>query len=152
MRTTVLLLLCSLVAVPAFAQAPAPDVQWGPAPPFFQGGARFAVLQGDPTKAGVYTVRLELPDGYIIRPHFHPTDEYITVISGVFLVGMGDAVDFSHGMTVAEGGFVTAPAEAHHFASAKGVTIVQVHGQGPFAITYVKPTDDPRTVLPPKSH
>jgi quercetin dioxygenase-like cupin family protein len=150
MRTSVLLLICSLVAIPAFAQAPAQAVQWGPAPPFLAAGARFAVLQGDPSKAGVYTIRLELPDGYVIKPHFHPTDEHITVISGVFLVGMGDSVDLNAGMPVAAGGFVTAPAQAHHSAAARGVTVVQVHGDGPFVITYVKPADDPRTPKPAK--
>lgn len=148
MRTSVFLLLCSLAAVPAFAQAPTAAVPWGPAPPFLSAGARFAVMQGDPSKAAIYTIRLEFPDGYVIKPHYHPTDEHITVISGTFLVGMGDSVDFKSGMTVPAGGFVTAPAQGHHFASARGVTVVQVHGMGPFAITYVKPADDPRTAMP----
>jgi quercetin dioxygenase-like cupin family protein len=151
MRTSVMLLLCSLAAVPAVAQGPA-AVPWGPAPPFLSAGARFAVMQGDPSKAAIYTIRLEFPDGYVIKPHFHPTDEHVTVISGTFLVGMGDSVDFKSGMTVPTGGFVTAPAQAHHFASAKGVTVVQVHGMGPFAITYVKPADDPRTAMAMPAH
>ncbi len=122
----------------------APAVQWGPAPPFFPAGARFAVLQGDPSSTGEYTVRLEMPSGYTIKPHYHPTDEHVTVISGTFVVGMGDAVDAAHGQVLSAGGFITAPAQAHHFAMARGRTVVQVHGEGPFAITYVRATDDPR--------
>ncbi len=100
-------------------------VTWAPAPPFLPPGARFAVLQGDPGQAGIYTIRLELPAGYVIRPHFHPADEHITV-----------------------GGFITATAQAHHYAVARAKTVVQVHGEGPFAITYVRAADDPRAAAP----
>jgi len=31
----------------------------------------------------------------------------------------------------------------NHYAWTDGETVVQVHGQGPFAITYVNPADDP---------
>lgn len=123
---------------------PAPAVKWGPAPPFFAAGAKFAVLQGDPSSSGVYTVRLDLPAGYVIKPHYHPTDEHVTVLSGRFQVGMGDSVDTKQAMTLGPEGFITAPAQAHHFAVAARRTVVQVHGMGPFVITYVRPTDDPR--------
>ncbi len=123
-------------------------VTWAPAPPFLPPGARFAVLQGDPGQAGIYTIRLELPAGYVIRPHFHPTDEHITVLSGSFLVGMGDSLDTRHGGTLAAGGFITATAQAHHYAVARAKTVVQVHGEGPFAITYVRAADDPRAAAP----
>src|SRR6185436_9583104 len=123
------------------AQAPAPV--WGPAPPVFPAGAKFAVMQGDPSQNGLYTVRLEMPDGYRIPPHFHPTDEHVTVIQGTFLVGMGDTALVARTTALPAGGFVTAGANQHHFAFARGRTIVQVHAIGPFALTYVKPSDDP---------
>ena len=136
------------VAVLAFRAAPAPSHQqpvWGPAPAVFPAGARMAVLSGDPSKSELFTVRLEMPDGYTIAPHFHPTDEHITVIAGTFLVGMGDAIDQPHMTTLATGGFVTAGANMHHYAIARGKTVVQVHAMGPFALTYVNPKDDPQT-------
>ena len=142
MRTTTLALLPLLIAATAHAQAPA--VKWGPAPPFFPKGARFAVLQGDPGSTGVYTVRLDMPPGYTIRPHWHPTDENVTVISGALVLGMGDAVHTKGATVLPAGGFIPAKAQAHHFAVARGRTVVQVHGEGPFAITYVNPKDDPR--------
>ena len=145
--------LCLVSVAPARGQSsraatPAPAVTWAPAPPFLPPGARFAVLQGDPGQAGIYTIRLELPAGYVIRPHFHPTDEHITVLSGSFLVGMGDSLDTRHGGTLAAGGFITATAQAHHYAVARAKTVVQVHGEGPFAITYVRAADDPRAAAP----
>jgi hypothetical protein len=35
------------------------------------------------------------------------------------------------------------PAEARHYFLAKSAATFQVHGMGPFAITYVNPNDDP---------
>ncbi len=69
------------------------DVQWGAAPPVFAAGAKMAVLEGNPGKAGQYTVRLQMPDGYKIMPHWHPTVEKVTVISGEFHAGMGDELE-----------------------------------------------------------
>lgn len=140
--TAALVALLPQLAVAQVASSAA--VKWGPGPDFLPPGAEFAVLQGNPGQPGVYTIRLRLPANFRFPPHFHPTDEHVTVISGTFLVGMGDSVDLSKARTLTAGGFITAPADAHHFAAAKGVTVVQVSGEGPFAITYVKPTDDPR--------
>lgn len=143
-------LVLGVAALPhaASAQAGAPALKWGPAPPFFPAGARFAVLQGDPGQPGLYTVRLEMPAGYTIKPHTHPTDEHVTVISGTLLLAMGDVVTPASATALAAGGFITAAAGAHHWAQARGRTVVQVHGQGPFAITYVNPKDDPRNAKP----
>lgn len=118
-------------------------VKWGPAPAVFPAGAKMAVMQGDPSKADLFTVRLDMPKGYRIAPHFHPTDEHITVISGNFLVGMGDKIDARNTMSLTAGGFATAPAQKHHFAIARTHTVVQVHAIGPFQLTYVNPADDP---------
>jgi quercetin dioxygenase-like cupin family protein len=144
MRTAIFSLLLIGAASALQAQGASTDIKWGPAPPFFPQGAQFAVLQGDPSKDGVYTVRLKMPAGYFIAPHWHPTDEHVTIISGSFRLGMGDMEDSTKTMTLKSGGFITAGANMHHFARAMEPTEVQVHGMGPFAITYVNPKDDPR--------
>jgi mannose-6-phosphate isomerase-like protein (cupin superfamily) len=136
-------LLVALSAYSLRAAAQGTELKWGPAPAIFPAGAKMAVLSGDPSKPAEFTVRLDMPDGYTIAPHWHPTDEHVTVIRGTFLVGMGDKVDASKMQTLATGGFITAPAKMHHFARAKGHTIVQVHAIGPFVLTYVNPADDP---------
>jgi quercetin dioxygenase-like cupin family protein len=130
--------------LPAVVAAQAPALNWGPAPAVFPAGAKMAVLQGDPGQSALFTVRLQMPDGYRIPAHYHPTDEHITVISGTFLVGMGDTLNATRTTALPAGGFVTAPAKMNHYAIAKGATIVQVHAMGPFALTYVNPKDDPR--------
>ena len=121
-----------------------PEIKWGPAPAVFPTGAQMAVMQGDPSGTGLFTVRLRLPDGYKIPPHTHPTDEHVTVVSGSFSVGMGKTFDASKMMALSAGGFVTAPANEAHYAKSRGVTVVQVHAIGPFAMTYVNPADTPK--------
>lgn len=123
--------------------APGEDFQWGPAPAIFPAGAQMAVLQGNPGGAEMFTVRLRFPNGYRIAPHTHPTDEHVTVVSGHFLVGMGETADAKAMMTLKSGGFVTAPANHAHYAVAQGPTVVQVSAMGPFAMTYVNAADTP---------
>ena len=142
---------CVLVAASARAQeakssevvvAPL-ELKWGPAPPIFEKGASMAVVSGDPSQAAPFVVRLKIPAGYKINPHFHPTDENVTVISGTFAVGMGDTFSATGMKILPAGGFALLPAQMHHYAMAKVPTVVQVHAMGPFALTYVNPADDP---------
>ena len=80
-----------------------------------------------------------MPAGYKIPAHNHPTTEYVTVVSGAFNIGMGDKLDEQKGVALKPGGFAEAAAKMNHYAWTSGETVVQVHGQGPFAITYVNP-------------
>jgi quercetin dioxygenase-like cupin family protein len=80
-----------------------------------------------------------MPDGYKIPPHWHPTDENVTVLSGKLGAGMGDKFDPGSGEIIDAGGFVRMPREVHHFAWAKGMTLIQVSGVGPFAFHYINP-------------
>jgi anti-sigma factor ChrR (cupin superfamily) len=134
-------------AKPAMAKhvAIAPsDIKWGPAPATLPAGAQMAVLDGDPGKAGVpFVIRAKFPDGYRVAPHWHPTDENVAVLSGTFLVGVGDKFDEKSMTTLAAGGYAHMPKTMHHYASAKGETVIQVHGLGPFVVNYVNPADDP---------
>lgn len=122
--------------------APA-QLKWGPAPPAMPPGAKLAVLSGDPMKAEPFTVRLELPAGYTIAPHWHPTDEHVTVLAGAFALGMGDTLDKSAATDLPVGGYALLPAQMHHYALAKTAATVQVHAVGPFVVNYVNPADDP---------
>jgi len=103
-----------------------------------------AVLSGDPTKAGPFTVELGFPAGYKIPPHFHPTAETVTVKKGTLLVGMGDTFDASKAKPMQVGDSGSIPANAHHFAAAKVTTFITVTAMGPFAMTYVHAADDPQ--------
>ncbi len=119
------------------------EIQWMDAPPVFPAGAKMAVLQGDPNKPGPFTVRLKVGDGYKVAPHWHPTAENLTIISGTFNLGTGDTADASKTTALTAGAFATMPAKMRHFAWAKGATEVQIHSEGPFQLIYVNPKDDP---------
>ena len=125
------------------------ELKWGPAPPIFNKGLMMAVVSGDPSKEGMYVIRLKMPAGYKIMPHFHPTDENVTVLSGTFMVGMGDNLDAKTMTKLPAGGFVLLPANMHHYAMASSAATVQVHGMGPFQLTYVNPADDPSSKAAP---
>ena len=88
-----LLLLCA-AALHAQGAAPAQaaPLQWGPAPASFPAGAKMAVVSGDPSKAGTFTIQLAMPDGYRIPPHWHSGEENVTVLKGKFLIGTGETL------------------------------------------------------------
>jgi quercetin dioxygenase-like cupin family protein len=122
-----------------------PDaIQYGPAPSFVPAGAQLAVLEGNPlATAGDYTIRLKMPAGYRISPHWHPQRENVTVISGRFKVGMGDHFEESSMVTFPAGSFAYLDPDMHHYAMTVGQTVVQVHGQSPVRFNYINPDDDP---------
>jgi quercetin dioxygenase-like cupin family protein len=119
------------------------EVKWGDVPPNLPKGAKIAVLSGDPGKAGPFVGRLMMPAGYKIAPHYHSTDEELTIISGTFYLAEGDKLDEKNAHAMKAGGFHHLPAKTHHFAFAKGPTVVQINAMGPFDIVYLNPDDDP---------
>ena len=122
-----------------------PDkIKWQDGPAALPPGARFAVFEGDPAKEGLVTMRVWLPDGYQVPPHIHPNTERVTVISGTFNLGMGDKFDKALTQPMPAGTFGFWPAGMKHFAWARGETVIQLHGPGPWKIEYLNPADDPR--------
>jgi quercetin dioxygenase-like cupin family protein len=120
------------------------NLKWQDGPPSLPPGAKFVVLEGDPSKAGPFIFRVKLPDGYKVPPHTHPKRERMTVLSGTLYLGVGETFDSGQGKELPAGTYGTWPAGMKHFAWVKGETVLQVHGEGPWIITYVNPADDPR--------
>jgi hypothetical protein len=148
-----LLLGVFAASTPAFAQethviVPPEKVQWAPAPPFLPPGAQITVLEGNPGAKGPVTLRLKLPANYVIPPHWHSMAERVTVLSGTFNIGMADTIDRAASTALGTGGFVTLPANMHHYAWVKQPTVVQVSLEGPFDIFYVHASDDPQKATP----
>ena len=110
-------------------------------------GVEFGPVYGNCNKAGAPCVfQLRFADGGKFPPHWHPVDEHVTVLSGTFSAGMGDTYDESKMVSLPAGSYVLMPKMMHHFAGAKGGTVlVQVAGVGPFKINFVNPADDPKT-------
>jgi quercetin dioxygenase-like cupin family protein len=142
-------LVALLVSLPVLAQQHAhtismPETLKWVEPPVLP-GARLAVVQGDPSKEGLFVYRLRMPANYKIPPHYHKAAENVTVLSGVFYIGVGEKFDPKAGHELPVGGFAAIPPDHAHFAWAGGQeTVVQVHGVGPSDLRFVDPADDPR--------
>ena len=144
------LMLSTLIAFPVLAQQhphsiSMPETLKWVEPPVLP-GARLAVVQGDPSKEGLFVYRLKMPANYKIPPHYHKASENVTVLTGEFFIGVGEKFDQGAGQGLPVGGFVAIPPNHAHFAWAGGQeTVVQVHGVGPSDLRFVNPADDPRT-------
>jgi quercetin dioxygenase-like cupin family protein len=117
---------------------------WTDGPASLPKGTKAAVIEGDPSKPGPFTMRLKLPANYKIPPHWHPGVEHVTVLSGSFYMGLGDVYDESKARKLPVGGFAMMAIGTRHFALTKEESVLQLHGVGPWGITYVNPADDPR--------
>jgi ChrR-like protein with cupin domain len=147
------MVMCLALLVPVAAQAddtgakwnlqdPA-NIQWKPAeslPP----GAMVAILDGDPSKEGFFTMRLKMPDGYKVPPHWHTKQERVTVLQGVLNLAHGGDFDPKETKALPAGTYSSMPPKMTHFAFMTGETILQLSTMGPWTITYVHPEDDPR--------
>jgi quercetin dioxygenase-like cupin family protein len=141
-------LLAAAVLVPvAFAQAPAhqmytaKDLKWQDTPSL--PGAKISVLEGPMNEAKPFIARIKMPANFKIAPHWHPAIEHVTVISGAFAMGTGEKWDDKAMHTLAPGDVMIMQPKTPHYAMAKGETVVQVHGVGPWSVNYVNPADDP---------
>ena len=108
-----------------------------------EGGSQ-AVVLGDPSKAGLYVVRITFAPGRGSRPHFHSQDRYVTVIRGTWWVALGpdsDVYDPSKMVPMKPGSFVFHPANGHHYDGAKEEEVtVQIIGMGPVTTTQLMQT------------
>lgn len=141
----VALWLTVVAAVPAGAQmavVKSEDVQWGTNPVI--PGAKIAILHGNPGQPGPFVYRIWLPADYSVAPHRHPVTENVTVLWGILHVGMGDKLERDKTMAFTAGSFFSMPADHAHYIWNKEETLIQIHGVGPTAITFVDPADDPR--------
>lgn len=107
-------------------------------------GAKIAVIEGPMNETVPFTVRIKFPANYSLPAHWHPTIERVTVLSGTFHVGMGDKLDRQKTTPLGAGDLIIIQPKTNHFAWTKEEAIVQLHGTGPWGITYINPADDPR--------
>ncbi|HEX2896449.1 MAG TPA: cupin domain-containing protein, partial [candidate division Zixibacteria bacterium] len=131
---------------PAHVMMTDADLTWTEGPKSLPAGAKMAVLEGDPTKAGLFTLRFKLPANYKVPAHWHPADEHVTVLAGSFSMGLGEKFDEKALKELPIAGFAVMPTGVRHFAWSKDGATIQLHGMGPWGINYVNSADDPRTM------
>lgn len=122
------------------------EIQWMQAPASLEPDLKIAVLEGNPSESGVFTLRIKMPDGSFISPHWHPNVERVTVLEGTFLMGSGEEMNKEMTDRLSSGAYTSMPPGMVHFAFADGETIIQLTSVGPWEINYVNPDEhDPRT-------
>jgi len=119
------------------------DLKWQDVPTL-PPGAKIAVIEGKMSEAGPITARVKLPANYRIPPHFHQTDERVTVLSGTVNIGMGDKFDAQKTTAMKPGTVLLMPPRMHHFAWTTEEAIFQLNVTGPWTVTFLDPADDPR--------
>src|ERR1700692_4353499 len=120
------------------------DINWKPFAAF-PPSVRLAVVVGQPSEPGPYTIRVKVPRGVKLMPHRHPEDRVYTVLSGVFYIGLGDEFDADKLVAYPPGAVIVLPGNTAHFHWAKsGEYISQVTAMGPLGLDYVSAKDDPR--------
>jgi len=143
------ILLCSLVAAGCAGRhatsgppaqpigVPAAEVAYAPAPPNLPKGVEMAVLEGDPKRAAMFTLRLRVPAGFSLIPHTHPVDERVTVLGGAVQVGFGDKVDAAAVRTYPAGSFYVNPPGLPHFVLSPGGAEIQITAMGPWRADFL---------------
>ena len=120
------------------------DINWKPFAAF-PPSVRLAVIVGNPSEAGPYTIRVRVPRGVKLMPHRHAEDRVYTVISGVFYIGLGEDFDPNKLNAYPPGSVIVLPGNTSHFHWAKSSEYVtQVAAIGPLGLEYVSANDDPR--------
>lgn len=113
-------------------QVHAKSLHWKSGPPTMPKGSKIAVIEGDQTKSGIFTLRIKFPQGAVVMPHWHPRPERVTVLSGRVMVGFGDVVDQTTTHTFGAGDFYVNPPDKHHYVIVPVETVVQITGEGPW--------------------
>lgn len=151
---SILLIACTPVAAqdhdashPDHVMMTPDDHAWSDAPASLPEGARVMVIEGNPAAEGAFTMRLWLPANYTIAPHVHPADEHVTVISGDLYMGLGETFDEGRAEALPPGSFAMMKMGTAHYAFTRGEAVIQLHGIGPWGLTYIDPADDPRNEM-----
>ena len=125
---------------PGFVRIALEDTPWQPLPGY--AGVRYAVMAGDPSKEGLYVVRVNFPPGVMSRPHIHPDDRYAVVLKGTWWTGTGEEFKPETTVPVKPGGFMKHPAGGAHYDGAKDEEVIlQLVGYGPTKTTLFHPED-----------
>lgn len=140
MRKVFSILAVVVVAVTLRASTPIQfvEVTWTDAPSNLPPGSKIAILEGDPRKEGIFTMRVKLPAGSRINPHSHPRPERVTVLWGEARLGFGERYDQQKTKRFPAGSFYINPPDTVHYVYFPRTTVLQMTGEGPWELHYVK--------------
>ena len=119
---------------PGAIQQRAEQLRWQPGPAALPPGVELVVLEGDPKKEALFTMRLKVPAGTRLPPHTHPRDERVTVLSGKVGIGFGENFEDKALRFVESGGYYVNPAGVVHFVLFAEDSVVQITTFGPWIV------------------
>lgn len=139
----------TIVTAPLFAQqsehfrtVTPKTLKWSESPAL--PGAKVAVIEGPLNENKPFMMRIRFPEKYRIAPHFHSAIEHVTVISGTMRIGHGEKFDAKKTTPLGPGSIAIMQPKTPHYVWIEKPTEIQVHGVGPWTVTFVNPADDPR--------
>src|SRR5213592_276537 len=142
MRTEFLVVAVALFALaaapPDLIQVDAAKLIWKDGPPTMPKGTKITVLEGDSKAPGMFTIRLRIPAGSKVMPHWHPRPERVTILSGLVKVGFGDEWHDRDMRAFHAGDFYINPAQSHHYVGFQRNSVIQITGEGPWELHFVK--------------
>ena len=130
----------------------AKSIKWSDAPPGLPQGAQVALLQGNPTASGPYVIRVKLPPNYKFPLHSNSNAMDVTVVSGTLYVANAQTLDKKKAFAIKPGDFYHLPALAPELSFTTSETVLEVHGEGPYAMKYANAADDPLKGAPPPAY
>jgi quercetin dioxygenase-like cupin family protein len=107
---------------------------WTDGPSTLPPGSKMAVLEGSPKAEGMFTMRVRIPAGSAIPPHWHPRQERVTILSGAVDLGFGSVADASNTKRYPAGSFYVNPPRVMHFLFFPEATEMQMTGVGPWEL------------------
>jgi quercetin dioxygenase-like cupin family protein len=136
-------LMAAPVSAEEYTSVMKKDIKWQDAPSIGP-GAKSAVIDGDPKSTGPFVMRLMLPPNTTIKAHTHPANENVTILSGTLYFAAGDKPDPKAGKAFGPGSYFSIAQGKPMVAYTKDKqTVVQLHGNGPWGITYLEPKGGP---------
>lgn len=117
--------------------ARASDITWAPCPPTLPSGCEMSVLEGDPKREMLFTVRFRIGTEFEMKPHWHPRNERVTILEGKIGVGFGDEIDRAEVEWFGPGDYYVNAEGAHHYVLADGPAVLQITGIGPWKANFL---------------
>lgn len=147
MRTVLFAVLIVSAALATAQEAPigvTPEsVVWSDGPPTLPTGSKMAILEGNPRAEGMFTMRVRIPAGSAVPPHWHPRQERVTVLSGAVDLGFGSVANKELVTRYRAGSFYVNPPRVMHYLFFPEATEMQITGVGPWELMTTDPNAPP---------
>ena len=125
-----------------FVRVTPEQIKWVDDPDAGGLGVKRAVIQGDPSRAGIYVIRVHFPKGVMSNNHRHREERHAVVLQGTWWTGTGTEFTPDKTVPLKAGSYMMHPAGEAHFDGAKNEDVIlQLIGMGPSETTRLRPQE-----------